>query len=70
MTPIKKQGNKFVLTIDESLASEAYLQRFLEFLEFRALTQNNRMTKAEAAELANDLSSTWWQTHKESFLAK
>ena len=70
MAQIIKQGNKFILTIDEDLASEAYLQRFLEFLEFRALTQNNRMTKAEAAELANDLSSNWWQTHKESFLAK
>lgn len=50
MTTIQKQGHNFIFTIEESLATEAYLQRFIEFLEFRVLTQNNRLTKAEVVE--------------------
>jgi hypothetical protein len=70
MAPIKKEGNYFLLTIDQDLVSEDYLQRFLEWLEFRALTRQNEMTEVQAEELAEESKASWWAANKDQFLSK
>lgn len=68
MTPIQKQGNYYLLTIDQDLASEAYLRQFLALLEFRALAKKNQMTREQAEELSEELKEDWWQAHQHRFL--
>jgi hypothetical protein len=68
MSLIQKEGNYYRLTIEQELVSEAYLQRFLELLQFRALKGKNQMQQVDANELADQVKQSWWSANKQRFL--
>ena len=68
MAPIQKKGNYFLLSINDELVTEAYLQRFLELLEFRALARKNQISSLEADSISEELKESWWNKNKEDFL--
>ncbi|GAB4408637.1 MAG: hypothetical protein OHK0039_11920 [Bacteroidia bacterium] len=69
MAPIRKEAGNYILTIDQSLVSEDDLTRLLEFLEFRALASQSKLTAAQAHELSQQVKSAGWQQVKNTFIS-
>ena len=68
MTTLIRQNDVFTLNIPKDLITDRMVQKLIQLIQFRELTQNNAMTEKQATELAEEIKEKWWQENKDWFL--
>ncbi len=68
MTTLIRQDDVFTLNIPKDLITDRMVQKLIQLVKFRELTQNNAMTEKQATELAEEIKEKWWQENKDWFL--
>lgn len=68
MTTLIRQNDVFTLNIPKDLITDRMVQKLIQLIQFRELTQNNAMTEKQATELSEEIKEKWWQENKDWFL--
>jgi hypothetical protein len=68
MTTLIRQNDVFTLNIPKDLITNRMVQKLINLVKFKELTQNNAMSEKEATVLAEEIQEKWWAENKDWFL--
>jgi len=66
----QSREEQVVLTIPRNWLDDAWLEKILNWMEFKKLSERNQMTEAQARELGEKAKQDWWEKNQGWVLAK
>jgi len=66
MLEVSRQGKKVLITVDESMISNAFFLKFLERMKVEDIAQKSKLEEPEANFIANAMKNEWWTKNKKN----